>query len=62
MKQIMIQGIIICVSLTLGLFEDKNLKIRENSWDSQNELSLSEAVEMSPSISTEITLYYIRLE
>ena len=56
----MIQGIIICVSLTLGLFEDKNLKIRENSWDSQNELS--EAVEMSPSISTEITLYYIRLE
>ena len=50
MKQIMIQGIIICVSLTLGLFEDKNLKIRENSWDSQNELSLSEAVEMSPSI------------
>lgn len=60
MKQIMIQGIIICVSLTLGLFEDKNLKIRENSWDSQNELS--EAVEMSPSISTEITLYYIRLE
>ena len=60
MKQIMIQGIIICVSLTLGLFEDKNLKILENSWDSQNELS--EAVEMSPSISTEITLYYIRLE